>query len=387
MADTTTDTQTTDTKKPTAASEAGLPPILVASSPQFHDRATTANIMWLVSACLLPASAWGVYVFGLGALWIQLASVLTAVLAEFLIGKLLGRFTLSDGSAVLTGLLVGMNMPPAVPIGIAVVATLFAIVVVKWTFGGLGTNWMNPALAGRVFVFFSWTGEMTRWVPPRTWEIADATTSATLLSHVKTGLLQSGPRPLSELMASYPTTAGDSVVTAWLNQHLFSPLGARLPEGYFDAFVGNIPGSIGEVSALLLLVGSIVLVGAGIVTWHIPTSYFASFAFLVWVFGGVRHGAGYFSGDVLFHVITGGFMLGLFYMSTDMVTSPMTSSGMLAFGAGVGFLTFLIRIFGSFPEGVSLAILVMNIFVPLINRATKPRIFGTGRPVKPKEVE
>lgn len=359
------------------------PTVQVASSPQYHDRYSTARIMWTVSACLLPAVVWGVYVFGLRALWVVLASIAAAVLSEYLVGFPFKRFTLADGSAVLTGLLIGMNMPPAVPVYVPVIASVFAIVVVKWTFGGLGSNWMNPALAGRVFVFFSWTGHMTNWTMPRTLPVPDGFASATYLGVVKTGVTESAGAtggPLALLRdAGFPNSRMDVAVTDWLNSAILQPLGIDLPYGYVDPFVGNIPGSIGEISALLLMLGAVVLFAKKIITWEVPATYFLSFSLLTWVFGGTIHGQGAFSGDVLFHVLSGGFMLAVFFMATDMVTSPVTRRGLLIYGAGVGFLTFLIRTFGSFPEGASLAIILMNVFVPLINRLTKPVRFGVPR--------
>jgi electron transport complex protein RnfD len=289
------------------------------------------------------------------------------------------RFTIHDGSAVLTGLLIAFNVPPAVPLYIPVIASVFAIAVVKWSFGGLGSNWMNPALAGRVFVFFSWTGQMTNWTTPRT---VDAVSSATPLSAVKSGLFNysggaGGPMEfLSE--SGYTRTAFDGRVTEFLRR-IFEPLGANIEPGYGDMFFGNIPGCIGEVSAFLLLLGAIYLFARKIISWHVPVAYVATFGILVWIFGGSRFGAGAFSGNVVFHLFTGGLILGAFYMATDMVTSPLTGKGLLIFGVGCGFLTFLIRFFGSFPEGVSLAIILMNVFVPLINRYTGPKRFGVSK--------
>lgn len=358
--------------------------LVITSSPQYHESSTTTSIMWAVTVCLIPAAGWGVYVFGWYSLFVLGVSVLSAVLVEFLAARWLGRgFTIADGSAVLSGLLIGMNMPPEIPWYIPVVASIFAIGVVKWSFGGLGNNWMNPALAGRVFVFFSWTGPMTTWKMPHTLGVVDATSAATPLGAVKAGLAEGAggaTGPVDYLRSlGYPGTAVDSTASSWLNEVLLNPLGIDLPGGYLDAFIGNIPGSIGEVSALLLLLGSVFLVAREIVRWEIPAAYFTVFAVLVWMFGGVQYGAGLFAGDVLFHIFTGGFMLGLFYMSSDMASSPMTSLGLFIYGAGAGFLTFLIRIYGSFPEGVSLAILLMNVFVPLIDRYTKSRRFGVSR--------
>jgi electron transport complex protein RnfD len=350
----------------------------VTVSPHLHEGSTTSRIMLSVILCLVPAGVWGILIFGVYSLYVILASIASSVLTEFIITRLQGRYTLHDWSAVLTGLLIGYNMPPAVPIYVPVIASVFAIAVVKMAFGGLGRNWMNPALAGRVFVTFSWTGFMTTWKAPLNWGV-DATTSASVLGFVKTGLLDfqgrvSGP---IEFLAQqgYPTsglgTAGRGGLPA-----LLAPLGRIVPEGYGDLFLGNIPGCIGEVSALLLLLGSIYLLVKRIIAWEIPAAYLGSFALLIWFLGGKPFGGGLFTGDVLFHLLAGGLMLGALYMATDMVTSPLTRKGMLIFGVGAGFLTFLIRIYGSFPEGVSLAIIIMNMFVPLIDRLTRPVKFG-----------
>lgn len=354
----------------------------ITPSPQMHKATSTAGIMWTVSACLAPALLWGVYVFGFGALLVVAVSVVACVLVEWGMGALLSKRTLNDGSAVLTGLLIGMNMPPELPLYIPVVAAIVAIAIVKWTFGGLGSNWMNPALAGRVFVFFSWTGHMTSWKMPATLSGAagvDSVSGATMLSSVKSGLFNyggsaAGPAAmLSE--QGYPRSNLDVRLVQSIGD-LLEPLGVRFQRGYVDMFVGNIPGCIGEVSALLLLLGFVVLLARKIVSWHIPLSYCASFGLLVWALGGTRFGGGLFSGNVYFHLFTGGLMLGALYMATDMVTSPLTGKGMIIFGVGAGVMTFLVRFFGSFPEGVSLAIIFMNVFVPLIDRYTGPKRFG-----------
>ncbi len=352
--------------------------LLITSSPQIHDRASTSRIMWSVSACLIPAGAWGVYLFGMQALLVVGVAIASALVSELLMGAIFKRFTLWDGSAFLTGLLVGYNMPSTVPLYVPAVASLFAIAVVKWTFGGLGSNWMNPALGGRVFVFFSWTGPMTAWVLPRTLTASgvSAVTGASPLGLVKTGLLESGGRYASgfDYLAKngYPRSAMAVAVNTWLDTRL----GINPGEGLIDLFVGNIPGCIGEVSALLLILGAVYLFAAKIITWDIPVAFLGSFALLVWMFGGSRYGNGLFTGDVAFHLFSGGLILGALYMATDMVTSPLTTKGRLIFGIGIGFFCFLIRIYGSFPEGASLAIILMNILVPLINRFTGPKRFG-----------
>ncbi len=372
---------------------------LTTISPHLHEGSRTPFIMWIVSLCLVPAAVWGVYVFGIGSLLILVVSIFSSVITELVITKLLKKFTILDGSAFLTGLLIGFNMPPTIPIYIPILASVFAIAVVKHAFGGLGCNWMNPALAGRVFVMFSFSGPMSTWLMPHTlWNAVSSATpdiisSATPLGSVKSGLqeiavtfadssggviqkLQELKGPMNYLSANgYPVSQFDAGITGWLN----GTFGLSIQKGYLDLFIGNVGGCIGEVSILLLLLGTVYLFIKKIITWEIPVSYIASFSLLVWIFGGMRFAGGLFTGDVLFHMLTGGLILGAFYMATDMVTTPLTSKGMIIFGIGTGLLTFLIRFFGSLPEGVSLAIIIMNIAVPLIDRYTKPTIFGTNK--------
>jgi len=348
---------------------------IITTSPQIHHAASTASIMWTVTLCLVPAGIWGVYIFGLRALTVVLVSIASALLCELLASLAKGKITLGDGSAFLTGILVGYNMPATVPLYIPIIASAFAIIVVKWSFGGLGANWMNPALAGRVFVFFSWTGGMTTWKTPATWAV-DAGTYATPLGAVKAGLMDFTGKAQSSLdflsQAGYPESGMGRVVAEWFSE----TLRINLSPVKVDLFIGNVPGCIGEVSALFLLLGALVLFIKKIITWEIPVTYLATFSILAWIFGGTRFGNGAFQGDIFFHLFSGGLILGAFYMATDMVTSPVTRKGMIIFGIGTGFLTFLIRFYGSFPEGVSLAIILMNIFVPLINKYTGPKRFG-----------
>ncbi|MBT3274788.1 MAG: RnfABCDGE type electron transport complex subunit D [Spirochaetales bacterium] len=352
----------------------------ITTSPQIHRPESTTTVMWSVAACLVPAAVWGIYVFGLRALVVILVSIGASVLCELSLGLVLKRNTIADGSAVLTGLLIGFNLPPDIPLYIPIAASVFAIGVVKWTFGGLGSNWMNPALAGRVFVFFSWTGPMTTWKSPGT--LVDAVTAATPLSTVKSGLFSysgSAAGPMEYLQETgFPGTSADTGITDFLRK-ILEPLGAQIEPGYGDLLLGNISGCIGEVSAILLILGSVYLFIRKIITWHIPVSFLGTFGILVWIFGGGQFGSGGFSGNVVFHLLTGGLILGAFYMATDMVTSPLTAKGMIIFGCGIGFFTFLIRFFGSFPEGVSLAIILMNIFVPAIDRYTGPKRFGVNQ--------
>ena len=332
---------------------------LISSSPQIHAPGSTRRVMIWVIIALLPAAAWSIVLFGWKPAVVMAAAIAAAVATEGLLNLAFGRKnTLGDFSAVLTGLLVAFNMPPEVPVFVPVVASVFAIAVVKWSFGGLGANWMNPALAGRVFVFFSWGTAMTKWTLPRLGAGADAISGPTPLGSVKVALAElpagvDGPMRLLE--------------------------SAGMPVTYLDLFMGRTGGSLGEMAAMLLIAGGLLLVVLKIVNWEIPAAYIGSFTLLVWMFDGLQYGTGFFSGDVLFHLLTGGLMLGAWFMATDMVTSPLTFRGRFLFGLGCGLLTFVIRRFGNLPEGVSLAIIFMNIFSPLIDRAFKPGRYGVGR--------
>ncbi len=357
----------------------------ISSSPHFHSKESTKSIMWNVSLALAPAALWGVYVFGIRALFILLVSILSSCLFEYILGFIDGNknikdSTLYDGSAFLTGLLLGMNVSSTVPFFVIILANAFAIIVVKWTFGGLGANWMNPALAGRVFVFFSFTSMMSNYNTPRTLSVVDAVGGATPLSLVKTsvsgGVANLSP---SQILASssYPTTA--------IAENIAGSTG--ISPYAIDAFIGNIGGCIGEVSALLLIVGGIYLLAKKIITYHIPLVYILSFALLTWVFEGVRNNLGFFNGEVLTQLFSGGLMLGAIFMATDMVTSPITKKGQVIYAVGCGFFTFLIRYFGSLPESVSLAIILMNIVTPTIDRYVIPKKFGYVKAVKVREAK
>ena len=354
----------------------------VSSSPHVHDSLSTDKAMLYVTVALLPAAVWGVWCFGLRALVVLAISIASSVLVEFLLGKVAKEKTLSDFSAVVTGLLVGMNMPPAVPLYLPVIASAFAIAVAKWTFGGLGANWANPALAGRIFVFFSFTSQMSTFSLPRTLAAVDAVSSATVLSTVKTAVSAGNASMMS---FDQVLEAGGTLSTAFAEK--VSSLIPFLSPYEVDAFFGNIGGCIGEVSAFLLLLGGLFLIAKKIITWHIPVVYLASFAVLSWIFGGTPRGLGLFSGEILLPLFSGGLFLGAFFMATDWVTTPTTRKGQVIFAVGCGFFTFLIRYFGSLPEGVSLAILLMNIVTPTIDRYVKPKKFGYLKPEKKTEVK
>lgn len=347
----------------------------VTVSPHVHAPMDIRKSMLYVVIALLPSSLWGVFAFGFRALLVLCVSIGVALLVEYLLSRVMKeKNTLPDLSALVTGLLVGMNMPPAVPLYVPIIASAFAIVVVKWTFGGLGCNWMNPALGGRVFVFYSFTSQMSTFSLPR-YMVVDAVTSATPLSAAKSalsagatglgyeGLLSGAGLPVTDFALGLSEKLGISPYT-------------------IDTFFGNVPGCIGEVSALLLIAGGIFLIATGVITWHIPVVYLGSFAILSFLFGGIPYGLGLFHGEIFMPLFSGGLMLGAFFMATDWVTTPTSTKGQIVFAIGCGFFTFLIRYFGSLAEGVSLAIILMNIVTPTIDRYIRPKKFGYVKPKK-----
>jgi len=314
--------------------------LIVSPAPHVHSGDTVSNKMTGVFIALIPAYLAGLYFFGLGALIISITAVLSCVLFEYLIQRyiLKGSITITDGSAALTGILLAFNLPSNLPVWEVVIGSFVAIGIAKMSFGGLGNNPFNPALVARVFLLISFPAQMTTWPKPIPFNPAylDAVTAATPLAILK--------GQFSEV----PTT--------------------------LNLFLGNVGGSMGEVSALALLIGFAYLLIRKIITWHIPVSILVTVA----LFTGILHYANpdAFIGSPEFHLLTGGLILGSIYMATDYVTSPMTSRGMLIFGVGIGVITVIIRVFGAYPEGVSFAILIMNAFTPLINKYVKPRRFG-----------
>lgn len=316
--------------------------LTVAIGPHIKSAKTTKRIMWVVTLSLLPAGAAGVFIFGMSALRVILVSVLAAVASETFILKLRKKDigAVWDGSAILTGLLLAYNLPPKAPLWLPAAGSIFAVIIGKQVFGGLGHNIFNPALAGRAFLMVSWPVYMTTWSRPR-WAV-DAISGATPLGIVKN-----------------KEFAGMANASWW------------------NLFIGNRPGCIGEVCSAALLAGGLYLLVAGHITWHIPFSYIMTVALASWAFNG---SAGIFTGDALFFVLAGGLMLGAFFMATDYVTSPLSARGKTIFGIGCGILTFIIRKFAGYPEGVSYAILIMNALVPLIDKYTYPKWFGWRRP-------
>lgn len=333
--------------------------LTLGNAPFAFDRRTTFSLMWGVALALLPALAWGIFSFGAPAAIVVCASILGAILGEAASAALRRRFTLWDGSAFLTGLLVGMAMPPGISPFIPAAAAFFATAIVKGAFGGLGSNWMNPALAGVAFALVNWPAEMSSWTLPNQLAGIASVSGATPLSLSRA---QGGG------MAALAASSTDSSITSALNQGIFSHLGAELPGGYIDLAMGNKLGALGELSGILILAASIVLLARKVIRWEIPASIVAVFALLTWVFGGLPLDDGFCSGDVLFAVFSGSFLLVAFFMAPDPVTSPSSRLGMLLYGGGIGAITFLFRAFGSRSEGTAFAVLLMDCSVPAIAR-------------------
>ncbi len=343
----------------------------LSASPHIRDGESIPKIMYGVVLALLPAAVGAVYFFGLRALWIIVIASVAAVASEAAVQAAMGkRLSIADGSALVTGILVAFNVPASVPLWMPALGAIFGIVVGKHAFGGLGYNPMNPALLGRAFLLASWPTHMTVFsaaprggalcgIEPATISTLglDAITQATPLK-----LLKEAREVLAQPALVDPSKYVD--YTKAVN---------ALYDSYGNLFWGKVGGCLGETSAFLLLVGAVFLLYKRYIGWKIPFAYLGTVALLSWVFGGT---AGLFSGKPLFHLLSGGVMLGAFYMATDMVTSPVTFRGRLLFGAGCGVITMVIRLVGGYPEGVCYSILLMNLTVPLLDRSTRPRILG-----------
>jgi electron transport complex protein RnfD len=313
---------------------------------------STTRIMAWVMLALTPAGLAGIYFFGLRSLWVILTCIVSCVVTEALWQKCTQqKISVSDLSAAVTGLLLAYNVPPSIPLWMAMIGCVFAMVIVKHFFGGLGQNIINPALAGRAMMLICWPVAMTTW----TLHKISTTTPLAILKSVES----SG--------AALSSMNGISTTTPLAILKGVESSGAALPS-ILDAFVGNIGGCIGETSALALIFGGCLLIYKGIISWKIPVTYIATVAVLSLILGR--------PGGPLFEIMTGGLMLGAFFMATDYATSPMTSKGQIIFALGCGVITSLIRTFGGYPEGVSYSILIMNLTVPIIDRMTMPRVFG-----------
>ncbi len=301
----------------------------VSSNPHIRDKITTQGIMLLVIISLIPATVFGIFNFGLNAAILVIVTVASAVLAEYIMCKVLKKdVTIGDCSAALTGLLLALNLPPAAPWWIGVLGAFFAIVVVKMLFGGLGQNFMNPALGGRCFLILSFTTIMTNFAVP------DVYTGATPLAAVK----------------------------------------ANGAYNVLDMVIGRTSGTIGETSMIAIVIGACFLILFDVITIRIPATYIITLVIFVTIFGGHGFDPTYISG----HLAGGGLMLGAFYMATDYVTSPITRKGQYVYGVVLGLLTGIFRVFGPSAEGVSYAIIISNLLVPLIENMTLPKAFGKG---------
>ena len=321
--------------------------LTVSSSPHIHGEESVSQIMWNVSLSLAPAALFAVYYFGLPALRTMLCGIISAVIFEAVVQRLRGRkISISDGSAFLSGLLMSMCLPPNVPVYLPIVGSFFAIVVAKHSMGGLGHNIFNPAHIGRAALMVSWPVAMTTWSQLKT--SVDAVTSATPLNILK----QQGYGKLIE-------TFGGA------------------PELYKALFIGTRNGSLGETSTILLILGGIYLIYKCYIKWQVPVLMLGTTGLLTWIFGP----EGAFTGDPLFHMMSGGLILGAFFMTTDMVTIPITKKGQMIFAVGAGAITALIRLKGGYPEGVCYSILLMNSTTPLIDKLLPPVKFGSGRKI------
>ncbi|MCK9430276.1 MAG: RnfABCDGE type electron transport complex subunit D [Candidatus Omnitrophica bacterium] len=308
--------------------------LIVSGSPHIHKQESVPRIMWTVVLSIIPAGVAGVIIFGLDALWVTLVAVIAAVLTEAVFEVWTKKkITIMDGSAVITGILLAYNLPANVPLWLPIIGAVFSIAIGNQVFGGLGQNIFNPALVGRVFLMASWPKYMTTFVKPLSY---DAITSATPLAALKEGKIL---------------------------EHI----------SYLDLFLGKRGGCIGEVCILALLIGAAILLYKGYISWHIPAAYILTTAIFTYIFGAKQ----LFHGDWLFHILSGGLILGAFFMATDYVATPLTSKGQIIFGVGCGLLTAIIRLWGGYPEGVSYAILMMNAATPFIDRYTKNRIYGS----------
>ncbi len=321
----------------------------VAPSPHVFGKESVRGLMLDVVIALTPAFLVSIFYFGIQALVVTAISVASCLLFEFLIQKFLLKTkpTITDGSALVTGVLLAFNLPTNIPILLIVIGSLVAIGVAKMSFGGLGNNPFNPALVGRVFLLISFPVQMTSWPLPVAQQTTDAITGATPLTVMKEALR--AHVSVSDVFAT-----------------------GKIPT-YSDMLMGNMGGSLGEVAALALLFGGAYLLIRRVITWHIPVAVLGSIALFTFLLNVGNPDK--FAGPA-FHLLTGGIILGAFFMATDYVTSPMSRKGMILFGVGIGIITVLIRVFGAFPEGISFAILIMNAFVPLINRYMKPKRFG-----------
>lgn len=325
-------------------------PIIVSASPHVHSALSSKRVMYDVVIALAPAFLVSLYVFGIHALVLTSVAVISCILFEYLIQKYLLKTpsTIGDGSALITGVLLAFNLPATLPLWMVIIGSLVAIGIAKLSFGGLGQNIFNPALVGRVFLFISFPAQMSSWPVPfeNSSLFVDAITGETTLGIIKEGLMYG--ESMSALVNEIPAAT--------------------------ELLLGTTTGSAGEMSALALLLGGIYLLVRKVITWHIPITLLVTMAIFTGIFWLVSPEQ---YASPMIHLLSGGAILGAFYMATDLVTSPMTKKGMIIFAIGIAVITVVIRLFGAYPEGISFAILIMNAFVPMINTYFKPRRFGS----------
>ena len=308
-----------------------MPKLTLSSSPHIQTNENVTTVMRDVIIALLPATIAAIYYFRFGAIINILVAVLGAVAAEYLIQKLMKKpITIKDYSAAVTGLLLAFNVPSTLPWWMTLIGSVFAIAVVKQLFGGLGHNFMNPALAARAVLLASWPVEMTSWV----------------------------------------TTGADAVATATPLAVIKGAEAGATSASMFDLLIGNVGGCIGETSAILLIIGGIYLIYRGVITYVIPTYYIGTVAVLTFIFSGFNISM------ISYNILAGGLILGAFFMATDYTTSPVSKKGQIIYAIGCGLLTAVIRYYGGYPEGVSYSILLMNVATPLIDKYISPRVFG-----------
>lgn len=324
--------------------------LTVSLSPHIHSSNSISRCMWNVIIAMLPVLAISIWTFGLPALWVVLTCVGTCMATEFLIERFLFRrgSTLLNGSAIITGMLLAFNLPSILPWWMVVIGSIVAIGIGKMSFGGLGCNIWNPALVGRVFLLISFPAAMTTW---------------------PTGV-GSGIAHFSGASSSDATTG--ATLLASLNENN-GGIGLDNVD-FMDMVIGHMNGSLGEVGSIAILIGLVYLLATRVITWHIPVAVIGSAALFSWAFGG----------NPLLDIFAGGLLLGAVFMATDYVTSPMTHFGQLIYGFMIGFITIVIRRYGSYPEGMSFAILLMNSFTPIINRYCHPKLFGARKVAKAK---
>jgi electron transport complex protein RnfD len=350
-----------------------LSDLILSNPPHIKRDQSIRKVMWFVILALLPSNIFAVYLYGINALLLLLTSVLSALIAEAGYQLLFKKpVTITDGSAIITGLLIAMNVPPEAPVWMVAIGSCFAVIIVKQLFGGLGFNIFNPALAARAFMIASWPVEMTtKWIyfKPGNVIAANIANETGLPEKIFDAITQATPltalKGIPDILTENAGISANSIYDLLFSKTMMQSL-----------MLGNIGGCLGETSVLLLLIGGLFLIYKRIITWHTPVAFIGTVAVFMILYYSIS-GFAYPFRAVAFHLFSGGLFLGAFFMATDMVTTPVTVKGMIIFGIGCGIISSVIRLWGGYPEGVSYSILLMNAAVPLIDRYTKPRVFGT----------